>query len=73
MFTSQIAEPSENDPLVSPPFLAYSPQGVVYDADLMYANYGTIEDFQELEKRNLSCTGKVIIIRYGKIHRGNKV
>jgi len=56
-----------------PPFLGYSPPGVVPAADLMYANYGTVKDFEELDKRNLSCIGKVVIMRYGKIFRGNKV
>ena len=69
----QIAEPSENDSLVLPPFLSYSPPGVVPAADLMYANYGTVKDFEELEKKNLTCTGKIVIMRYGKIFRGNKV
>ena len=70
---AQTAEPSENDSLVLPPFLGYSPPGVVKDADLMYANYGTVTDFQELAKRNLNCTGRIVIMRYGKIFRGNKV
>jgi len=69
----KIAESSENDSLVLPPFLSYSPPGVVAAADLMYANYGTVEDFEELEERNLSCIGKIMIMRYGKIFRGNKV
>ncbi|KAL9983851.1 hypothetical protein ACROYT_G006092 [Oculina patagonica] len=69
----KIAEPSENDSLVLPPFLGYSLPGVVPAADLLYANYGTVKDFQELDKRNLSCTGKIVIMRYGKIFRGNKV
>ncbi|KAL9983852.1 hypothetical protein ACROYT_G006093 [Oculina patagonica] len=69
----KIAEPSENDSLVLPPFLSYSPPGVVPAADLLYANYGTVKDFQELDTRNLSCTGKIVIMRYGKIFRGNKV
>lgn len=68
----KIAEPSENDSLVLPPFLGYSPPGIV-EAELMYANYGTVDDFLELEKRNLKCTGKIVIMRYGKIFRGNKV
>ena len=72
-FVFQTAEPSENDSLVLPPFLGYSPPGVVPSADLMYANYGTVKDFRELDKRNLSCIGKIVIMRYGKIFRGNKV
>jgi len=39
----------------------------------LYANYGTVDDFKELEKRSLNCTGKIAIMRYGKIFRGNKV
>ena len=42
-------------------------------ADLLYTNYGTVEDFQELDKRNLSCVGKIVIMRYGKIFQRNKV
>lgn len=69
----KLAEPSENDSLVLPPFLGYSPPGVVEDTDLIYVNYGTVDDFKELEKRNISCTGKIAIMRYGKIYRGNKI
>lgn len=56
-----------------PPFLGYAAPGVVKDADLVYANYGNDEDFVELEKRNISCSGRIVIMRYGKIFRGNKV
>ena len=40
----------------------------------MYVNYGRVQDF-ELLKTNLSVnvTGKIAIMRYGKIFRGNKV
>lgn len=39
----------------------------------MYANYGRDEDFAELKKRGVNCTGKIVIIRYGKIARSSKV
>ena len=40
----------------------------------MYVNYGRVQDF-ELLKTNLSVnvTGKIAIMRYGRIFRGNKV
>ncbi len=42
--------------------------------ELIYVNYGTIEDFQKLdEELNIDVTGKICIARYGKIFRGDKV
>ncbi|KAL3881668.1 hypothetical protein ACJMK2_028078 [Sinanodonta woodiana] len=42
--------------------------------DLVYVNYGRLEDFQYL-KYNLSIdlTNKIVIARYGKMYRGDKV
>ena len=41
---------------------------------MVYANYGRVEDFDELEKTyNVNVSGKIVIARYGKIFRGNKV
>ncbi|EDO40715.1 predicted protein, partial [Nematostella vectensis] len=65
-------EPSENDPLVLPPFLAYSPPGDVM-GELIYVNYGTVEDFKKFEDLKQSCKGKIAIMRYGRIFRGDKV
>lgn len=43
-------------------------------ADLLYVNYGRTEDFFKLEREmGINCTGKIVIARYGKIFRGNKV
>ena len=39
----------------------------------MYVNYGTVKDFGDLEKLNISCKGKILVARYGKNFRGNKV
>lgn len=45
------------------------PQG-----DMVYVNYGRTEDFFKLEREmGINCTGKIVIARYGKIFRGNKV
>lgn len=43
-------------------------------ADLVYVNYGRTEDFFKLKREmGINCTGKIVIARYGKIFRGNKV
>lgn len=43
-------------------------------SDLVYVNYGRTEDFFKLEREmGINCTGKIVIARYGKIFRGNKV
>ncbi|XP_047131970.1 N-acetylated-alpha-linked acidic dipeptidase 2 isoform X1 [Hydra vulgaris] len=55
-----------------PPFNAYSPNGTV-EAEPVYANYGRLEDFDKLKELNISCSGKIVIVRYGKGSRANKV
>ncbi|XP_030854933.1 N-acetylated-alpha-linked acidic dipeptidase 2 isoform X2 [Strongylocentrotus purpuratus] len=55
-----------------PPFNAYSANGTV-TGELVYVNYGRIEDFQKLTgELNIDLTGKIAIARYGKIFRGDK-
>lgn len=39
----------------------------------MYVNYGRVDDFKQLKKLGVNVTGKIAIMRYGKIYRGNKV
>lgn len=41
--------------------------------DVVYVNYGTQGDFEELQKHNISISGNIAIIRYGRIYRGSKV
>lgn len=49
--------------------LCLLPQG-----DLVYVNYGRTEDFFQLERdMGINVAGKIVIARYGKIFRGNKV
>ncbi|XP_063161983.1 N-acetylated-alpha-linked acidic dipeptidase 2-like isoform X3 [Candoia aspera] len=63
----------ENISGVLPPYNAFSAQGEPL-ADLVYINYGRTEDFFKLEREmGINCTGKILIARYGKIFRGNKV
>ncbi|XP_053400841.1 N-acetylated-alpha-linked acidic dipeptidase 2-like isoform X2 [Mercenaria mercenaria] len=65
--------PEENKTGIVPPFNAYSAPGDIY-GDLVYVNYGRVEDFEYLEKnKSINVTGKIVFARYGKIFRGNKV
>lgn len=56
---------------IVPGYHAYSPPGDV-EAELVYANYGRPEDFEELERHNISVDGKIVITRYGENFRGVK-
>ena len=67
------ADPLTVDPTVFPPFHGYAASGNA-TGRLVYANYGRDEDFQQLEGTlGVSVAGAVVIVRYGKIFRGNKV
>ncbi|XP_070607747.1 N-acetylated-alpha-linked acidic dipeptidase 2 isoform X2 [Erythrolamprus reginae] len=77
IFNSSLFEPPPegyaNISGVLPPYNAFSAQGEP-QADLVYVNYGRTEDFFKLEREmGINCTGKILIARYGKIFRGNKV
>ncbi len=66
----------EEDPYTSHPDLvhgwgAYSGSGNV-TAEVVYANYGTKEDFEQLTELNVSVEGKIVIARYGGNFRGFK-
>ncbi|XP_051783133.1 N-acetylated-alpha-linked acidic dipeptidase 2 [Erpetoichthys calabaricus] len=63
----------ENIPNIVPPYNAFSAKGEP-EGDLVYVNYGRTEDFHKLQRElEVNCTGKIVIARYGKIFRGNKV
>lgn len=53
------------------PYIAYSPDCDM-TAPLVYANYGTAEDFAELDKMGVDVRGQIVLVRYGKIFRGSK-
>lgn len=50
---------------------AYSGSGDV-TAEVVYANYGTKEDFEKLAELNIDVTGKIVLARYGRNFRGYK-
>lgn len=55
-----------------PTFHGYSASGNV-TGPLVYVNYGTYQDYADLEKANISLQGAVALARYGGIFRGLKV
>ena len=54
-----------------PTFNAYSADGDV-TADIVYVNYGTPEDYEELAKTGVDVKGKIVLARYGRSWRGIK-
>jgi N-acetylated-alpha-linked acidic dipeptidase len=65
-------DPYDGDSRVVMPFSGMSPSGDV-EADVVYANYGTPEDFEKLEKLKIDVRGKIVLVRYGQNFRGVKV
>ena len=56
-----------------PPILGYAKPGSA-TGKLLYANYGRQQDFQTLRDiYKTTCHGYVVIMRYGKGYRGDKV
>jgi len=65
-------DPTTNGTDLIPAFHGYSANGNV-TGPLVFANYGTREDFDLLKSKNVNIDGSVVIVRYGKIFRGLKV
>lgn len=66
----------EDDPDTAHPdlpfgFTAYSGSGDV-TAEIVYANYGTKEDFEKLRELDIDLRGRIVIARYGANFRGYK-
>ena len=58
-------------PALRPGWVAYSGSGDV-TAELVYANYGRKEDFEQLAELGIDIDGKIVIARYGGNFRGYK-
>jgi N-acetylated-alpha-linked acidic dipeptidase len=65
-------DPFQDDPRILPAFNGSSPSGDV-TADVVYANFGTLEDFKKLASLGVNIKGKVVLVRYGGNFRGVKV
>nr|XP_054758019.1 glutamate carboxypeptidase 2-like [Lytechinus pictus] len=78
VFTSALTEavlrPEDNNTDAVPPFNAYSAQGEP-EGPLVYANYGTADDFDWLAKNrpDIDINGAIVIVKYGNNFRGQKV
>jgi len=64
-------DPFQDDPRIKPAYNAMSPSGDA-EADVVYANYGSPEDFDKLKQMNVDVRGKIVIVRYGQNFRGVK-
>jgi len=64
-------DPYQDDPRVVMPFNSMSPSGDV-EGEVVYANYGSPDDFQKLEQMKIDVRGKIVLVRYGQNFRGVK-
>jgi N-acetylated-alpha-linked acidic dipeptidase len=64
-------DPYSGHPQVTAGWNAYSGSGEV-TAEVVYANYGTKEDFEKLAELGISVKGKIVMARYGMNFRGYK-
>lgn len=64
-------DPFSSDPTLWKGWNAYSGSGDV-TAQVVYANYGRIEDFEKLKELGVDTKGKIILARYGGNFRGFK-
>jgi N-acetylated-alpha-linked acidic dipeptidase len=60
-----------DDPRVIMPYNAMSPSGDA-EAEVVYANYGSPEDFRKLDQLHVDVRGKIVLVRYGQNFRGVK-
>ncbi|AQG77914.1 M28 family peptidase [Spirosoma montaniterrae] len=60
-----------SDPRLTPGYNAWSGSGDV-TAEVVYANYGRKEDFEQLKNMGVSVAGKIVLARYGGNFRGYK-
>ncbi len=65
-------DPTQDDPRVVMPFNGSSGSGDV-TGEVVYANYGRLEDFNQLAAKHIDLHGKIALIRYGSNFRGVKV
>lgn len=76
-YTAQLKEPpvpedpDSTDAGQLPTYNAYSADGDV-TAQIVYVNYGTPKDYEELVKQGIDVKGKIVLARYGESWRGIK-
>src|SRR5215470_11958971 len=77
-FVAKLEEPALPEDATSgqkseqlPVYNAYSINGDV-TGELVYANYGNQQDYEELARHGIDVRGKIVIVRYGNSFRGVK-
>ncbi|MDR3772733.1 MAG: M28 family metallopeptidase, partial [Terracidiphilus sp.] len=65
-------DPGQDDPRVVMPFNGSSGSGDV-TGEVVYANYGRLEDYDQLAAKHIDLHGKIVLVRYGGNFRGVKV
>ncbi len=65
-------DPGQDDPRVVMPFNGSSGSGDV-TGEVVYANFGRLEDFNQLAAMHIDLHGKIVLVRYGSNFRGVKV
>ncbi len=65
-------DPFQDNPGVVMPFNGSSGSGDV-TGEVVYANYGRLEDFDHLAAQHVDLHGKIVLVRYGANFRGVKV
>lgn len=60
-----------SDPMARMPWNGYSPSADL-TAPVIYVNYGSAEDYDQLEKLGVSVKGKIVLARYFHGYRGGK-
>ncbi len=61
----------QDDARVTVPYSGMSPSADV-EAEVVYANYGSPEDFQKLAQMKIDVRDKIVLVRYGQNFRGVK-
>ncbi|XP_035665201.1 N-acetylated-alpha-linked acidic dipeptidase 2-like [Branchiostoma floridae] len=69
--TLHIEPEYQDDPDAVQFFNAYSPAGHPV-GELVFANYGRLEDFDYLRQVGVNCTGKIVLMKYRSGGRGQK-
>jgi hypothetical protein len=76
LFESQHQDvpPREDDrhPYFADAYNSFAPKADVI-GEPVFCNYGREKDFDLLQDANIDLRGKICLIKYGKIFRGNKV
>lgn len=66
--------PEDTTSIAFPQVMAFNGYGAAGDVrgEVVYVNYGLIEDYAQLDSMNVSVKGKIAIARYGRSFRGIK-